>query len=355
MTLKSLSEKDKPIGVIGAGNFGSVIANLLARQRNVLLYARNEQVVELILTKKENRGYKMHERITPTKNLSDIAEQCDIIFPIVPSAHFRTMMKELSPYLHPYHLLIHGTKGFDVTLPEGQTIDTMAKLDRSMVKTMSEVIVEESVVARVGCLAGPNLARELAEGHPAATVIASHFNEVINVGKRLLRNDHFQVYGNNDLVGVELAGVLKNVIAIAAGALSGMGYGENAKGLLISRGMVEMVYLGRALGGNTKAFLGIAGIGDLATTCNSALSRNFNVGFRLAQGETLENILASTDEIAEGINTVQITKKCADYYKVQAPITSTLYHVLFEKMTVKRALGHLMRYPLNVDIDFLTE
>jgi glycerol-3-phosphate dehydrogenase (NAD(P)+) len=355
MTSKSLSEKDKPIGVIGAGNFGSVIANLLARQRKVLLYARNEQVVQHIRATKENRGYKMHEQITPTNSLSDIAEQCDIIFPIVPSAHFRSMMKELSPYLHPYHLLIHGTKGFDVMLPDGHTIDTIKELNRSMVKTMSEVIVEESVVARVGCLAGPNLARELAEGHPAATVIASHFNEVINVGKRLLRNDHFQVYGNNDLVGVELAGVLKNVIAIAAGALSGMGYGENAKGLLISRGMVEMVYLGRALGGNTKAFLGIAGIGDLATTCNSSLSRNFNVGFRLAQGETLDSILASTDEIAEGINTVQIGKKCADYYKVRAPITSTLYHVLFEKMTVKRALGHLMRYPLNVDIDFLAE
>ena len=310
MTLKSLSEKDKPIGVIGAGNFGSVIANLLARQRNVLLYARNEQVVELILTKKENRGYKMHERITPTKNLSDIAEQCDIIFPIVPSAHFRSMMKSLSPHLHPYHLLIHGTKGFDVTLPKGHTIESMDKLDRTAVKTMSEVIAEESVVARIGCLAGPNLAKELAEGHPAATVIASHFDEVINIGKRLLRADHFQVYGNNDLVGVELAGVLKNVIAIAAGALSGMGYGENAKGLLISRGMVEMVYLGRAFGGNTKAFLGIAGIGDLATTCNSSLSRNFHVGYRLAKGETLKDIIASMDEIAEGINTVQIAKKC---------------------------------------------
>jgi glycerol-3-phosphate dehydrogenase (NAD(P)+) len=353
MTSKSLSDKDKPIGVIGAGNFGSVIANLLALNRNVLLFARDEKVVEHILSKKENRGYKMHERIVPTNDLSQIAQRCDIIFPIVPSAHFRSMMKELSPHLHPYHLLIHGTKGFDVTLPAGESVDSIDKLSRTMVKTMSEVIAEESVVVRIGCLAGPNLAKELAEGHPAATVIASHFNEVINTGKRLLRTDHFQVYGNNDLVGVELAGVLKNVIAIAAGALSGMGYGENAKGLLISRGMVEMVYLGRAFGGNTKAFLGIAGIGDLATTCNSSLSRNFQVGFRLAKGETLKDILASMDEIAEGIKTVQIAKKCADYYKVRAPITATLYHVLFEEMTVKRALGYLMRYPLNVDIDFL--
>ena len=184
-------------------------------------------------------------------------------------------------------------------------------------------------------------------------MIASHFNEVINLGKRLLRNDRFQVYGNNDLVGVELAGVIKNIIAIAAGALSGMGLGENAKGLLISRGMVEMVYLGRALGGNTKAFLGVAGVGDLVTTCNSPLSRNFSVGNRLANGETLKDILASTDEIAEGINTVHIAKKCADYYKVRAPITNTLYQVLFEDLTMKQALRYLMRYPLNTDIDFL--
>jgi len=354
MSSKSLSD-DKPIGVIGAGNFGSVVANLLARQRNVLLYARDERAVERINSSRENRGHKLSPKITATNDLSLIAERCEVLFPIVPSGHFRSLMRQLSPWLHPYHILIHGTKGFDVTLPDGQTLDSIDKLDRSMVKTMSEVIQEETVAVRVGCLAGPNLSRELAEGHPAATVIASHFNEVFNIGKRLLRNEHFQVYGNNDIVGVELAGVLKNVIAIAAGALNGMGYGENARGLLVSRGMVEMVYLGRALGGNTKAFLGVAGIGDLVTTCNSSLSRNFTVGHRLAKGERLSEILQSTDEIAEGINTVKVAKKCADQYKVRAPITNTLYQVLFEDMTVKKALEYLMRYPLNVDIDFLSE
>lgn len=352
MTLRSLSD-DKPIGVIGAGNFGTVVANLLAQHRHVLLYARDEKVISRILEKRENRGYLIHERITPVDDLETIARECDVIFPIVPSEHFRAMMRQLSPHLRPYHILIHGTKGFDLTLPDGETIESMTSLDRRHVKTMSEVIREESVVIRVGCLAGPNLARELAAQQPAATVIASHFNEVINLGKRLLRNNQFQVYGNNDLVGVELAGVLKNIIAIAAGALSGLGYGENAKGLLVSRGMVEMIYLGRALGGNTTAFLGVAGIGDLVTTCNSSLSRNFTIGFRLAKGETLPEILASTDEVAEGIHTVRIAKKCSDYYKVKAPITNTLYQVLFQDLTVQQALRYLMRYPLNVDIDFL--
>lgn len=352
MTLRSSSD-DRPIGVIGAGNFGSVIANMLARHRKVLLYARDEKVVARISEKRENRGHKLHRNVHPTSDLKYLAQECEVIFPIVPSAHFRTMMKKLSPYLHPYHILIHGTKGFDIKLQKDHTIESITKLNRHQVKTMSEVIREESVVVRVGCLAGPNLSKELAERHPAATVIASHFDEVINLGKRLLRNDRFQVYGNKDLVGVELAGVLKNIIAIASGALSGMGYGENAKGLLVSRGMVEMIYLGRALGGNTTAFLGLAGIGDLVTTCNSSLSRNFQVGYQLAQGKTLEEILAETDEIAEGINTVRIAKKCADYYKVQAPITNTLYKVLFEDLTMKQALQYLMRYPLNVDIDFL--
>jgi glycerol-3-phosphate dehydrogenase (NAD(P)+) len=352
MISKSLSD-DKPVGVIGAGNFGSVVANLLARHKKVLLYVRDEQLINKIIESRENRGHKMHKQITPTNDLAELARECDVIFPIVPSSHFRAMMKQLSPYLHPYHILIHGTKGLDIVLPQNQTLETITKLNRSHVKTISEVIHEESVVVRVGCLAGPNLSKELAQGHPAATVIASHFDEVINLGKRLLRNDRFQVYGNKDLVGVELAGVLKNIIAIAAGALSGLGYGENAKGLLISRGMVEMIYLGRALGGNTTAFLGVAGIGDLVTTCNSSLSRNFQVGHQLAQGKSLDQILANTDEIAEGVNTVRIIKKCADYYKVKAPITSTLHKILFQDLTVTEGLQYLMRYPLNVDIDFL--
>ncbi len=351
MTLKSSS--DKPVGVVGAGNFGTVIANILARHRRVLLYARDEKSVEKMSDRRVNRGHKLHKNILPTNDLKGLASECDIIFPIVPSAHFREMMKKLAPHLHPFHLLIHGTKGFDIKLPRKETIETVMVLSRREVLTMSEVIREESVVVRVGCLAGPNLSAELSQRQPGATVVASPFQEVIQTGKRLLRNDRFQVYGNTDLVGVEIAGVLKNIIAIASGCLSGLGYGENAKGLLISRGAVEMVYLGRILGGNTKAFLGVAGIGDLVTTCNSPNSRNFTVGYRLAKGETLSEILDDMREVAEGVNTVRVVKKCADYYKARPLITDTLYKVLFEGMAVQDALDYLMRYPLNVEIDFV--
>jgi len=218
---------------------------------------------------------------------------------------------------------------------------------------MSEVIMEESVVVRIGCLAGPNLAQELAEGQPSATVVASRFNEVIQEGQRLLRSDLFQVYGSSDLIGVELSGVLKNIIAIASGAISGLGLGENSRGLLISRGMVEMIYLGRVLGGNTQAFIGLAGIGDLVTTCASQLSRNFTVGYRLAQGESIDQITGTMEETAEGINTVQVARSLAKYYKVRAPITEKLYDIMFDGLSPKTALQYLMKYPFNVDIDFL--
>ena len=351
MNSKKLS--DRRVGVIGAGNFGTAIANLLAENCYVLQYVRDKQAIQGITETKQHRGQAMNPNITPTLSLEEVARECDVIFPIVPSAHFRAMMKDLAPFLKPYHILIHGTKGFDLNLPKGKTIESVPKLNRDVVRTMSEVIKEESVVVRVGCLAGPNLSKELAQRQPGATVVASPFNEVIQIGKKLLRNDRFNVYENPDLVGIELAGVLKNIIAIASGALSGLGYGENAKGLLVSRGAVEMVYLGRALGGNVKAFLGVAGIGDLVTTCNSPMSRNFTVGYRLAKGEKLNDILQDMEEVAEGVNTIKIAKKCADFYNIRALITQTLYRVLFEDLTVQEALQYLMRYPLNVDIDFI--
>ena len=349
MDSKILSEK--PVGVIGAGSFGTAIANILAEKSKVLLYARNENVVRHIQDKGVSSGQKLHENVAGTNELREIATECDILFPIVPSSNFRSLIQDLSGYLHPYHMLIHGTKGLDVSVPAemGQTTD----LNRNQVKTMSEIIQDESLVVRVGCLAGPNLARELADLQPAATVVASHFDEVIEAGMKLLRNDRFQVYGSKDLIGVELCGVLKNIIAIASGALSGLGYGENARALLISRGMVEMIYLGRALGGNTEAFIGLAGVGDLVATCSSTFSRNFSVGYRLAKGEVLAQIVDSMEETAEGINTIKIAKKLANYYKVRAPILEMLHKVLFENFTVEEALQYLMKYPLNVDIDFL--
>jgi glycerol-3-phosphate dehydrogenase (NAD(P)+) len=344
---------NKPIGIIGAGSFGTVVANLIAANRPVILYARKPEVVKEMIATRISNKQPLHPEVTPTNDMEEVAKKCDIIFPIVPSNSFRKMMKQLAPFLHPSHILIHGTKGFDLNLPEGESIDKNSTFTRGEVRTMSEVIMEESVVVRVGCLAGPNLAKELVAGQPAATVVASRFDEVITEGQKLLRSEKFQVYGSFDLIGIELCGILKNIMAIAAGALNGMGFGENAKALLISRGMVEMIYLGKALGGNTQAFIGLAGIGDLVATSSSKLSRNFSVGYRLAQGEKLQDILNTMEEVAEGVETVRIAKKLADHYKVRAPITEILYKVLYQDMTVEDGLQYLMRYPLSEDVSFL--
>ena len=232
-------------------------------------------------------------------------------------------------------------------------INEFNPVSREHVKTMSEVIIEESSVLRVGCLAGPNLAKEMAAKKPAASVVASHFNEVINIGQKLLRNDRFLIYGSSDLIGIELCGVLKNIIAIGSGAIAGLGLGENAKSLLISRGIVEMVQIGKTLGGNAEAFLGLAGIGDLVATCNSNLSRNYSVGFRLAQGETIEAIIESMDEVAEGVKTIDIVNTLAKTYKVRCPITESLYKILHREMTVEDAHNFLMKFPFRAEIDFL--
>ena len=348
----ALKNTYNPVGVIGIGSFGTAVSNLLSNNTDVILYGRNPEQVEEVNSSRISNNQKLNKNIELTHDLEYIATKCSVIFPIIPAPTFRSLMKALSQYLKPYHILIHGIKGLDLK-GEQSDFNPDKLISRSEVRTMSEVVLEESVVVRVGCLAGPNLAEELAQGQPSATVVASRFNEVILAGQKLLRTDRFQVYGSNDLIGVELSGALKNIIAIASGALTGLGLGENSRGFLISRGMVEMIYLGKVLGGNTQAFVGLAGIGDLVTTCSSQLSRNFTVGYRLAKGESLDSITESMEETAEGINTVRVTRSLAKYYKIRAPITEKLYDVMFEGLSPDTALQYLMKYPFNVDIDFL--
>lgn len=347
------SSKPKLVGVVGVGSFGAAIANILAEKNPVMVYARKEETVSEINSSHTAAGRALNPGIVATSSPEELCKACEILFFMIPSAGFMEVVKNFAPHLHPYHLIIHGTKGLSLNLPAGESLETVKSLRRSQILTMSEVILQETVAVRVGCLAGPNIAKELSLGHPAATVIASKYNEVILEGQRLLRSEKFQVYGNSDIVGVELSGVLKNIIAIAAGALAGLGLGENAKGLLISRGMVEMVHLSKALGGSVQSVIGLAGVGDLVTTCNSVDSRNFTVGYRLAKGETLDQILGTMEEVAEGINTVRIIDAFLKTAGIRAPIAESLHRVLFEGSSIEEALQFLMKFPFSVDIDFV--
>lgn len=342
----------KRIGVLGAGSFGIAISNLIAKNEDVLLFARKPALTEKINTQHEHLGVKLSERIVATSKIEEIASHCTLLFPLVPSNNFRDLIQQLSPFLKPYHIIIHGTKGLDLN---GINLDTYEakSLERSQVYSMSEVIRQETVVLRVGCLSGPNLASEIMEGQPTATVIASNYDEVIEMGQKALDSKSFRVFGSYDLIGAELAGALKNIIALGSGILRGIGLGKNIQAMLITRGLLEMVHFGKALGSTSEAFLGIAGIGDLIATSTSSNSRNFTFGYRIGQGETVEEIMATMPELAEGVRTVQIATFLAKKNKMHVPITQTIYRIIFDGMEVERAIEFLMRYPYSVDVDFL--
>lgn len=346
-----MGDLNKTVGVIGSGSFGTALANLLAENQKVLMYDRKPEAAKRMQSERMARGYALHERVEVTNSIERIANECFLIFPVVPSQHFKEMIIDFSPYLRPDHIMIHATKGlhcdFDIQTARAEQIRLKD------IKTMSELILEETGIVRVGCLAGPNLALEIMEKQPAATVIASRFDEVIREGIAALRCDRFQVYGNKDILGIELAGVLKNYVAIAAGALSGLGYGENVRALLITRGMAEMIYIGKSLGADKKAFLGMAGIGDLIATCSSPKSRNFTIGYRIAKGEKLDDILQSLGEVAEGVRTVKIGRLIVEHSGANAPLLQSIHKVLYEGLEIDRAVRFLMRYYTDADAEYL--
>ncbi|HKK78566.1 MAG TPA: hypothetical protein VJ933_03010, partial [Phaeodactylibacter sp.] len=207
---------EQPVGIIGAGSFGTAIANLLAYNVDVLLYSRQAELVQQINSAHHHMGVTLSERVRATNDIAELSSECTLLFPVVPSDNFRNMMRTLGPHLRPYHILIHGTKGFDAPEMTANGTDSNTLLSREQVSTMSEVIRQESCVMRVGCLSGPNLASEIMEGQPTATVIGSHYDEVISLGKKVLSSEHFHVFGTYDLLGAELAGALKNIIAIGS-------------------------------------------------------------------------------------------------------------------------------------------
>ncbi len=344
----------KPVGVIGSGKFGTTIAKLLSENVDVLLLSRREEVVEAINEKHHFLGMDLSPRIVCTNDQEEFAASCDLIFPVVPSKSFRWMMQGIAPFLRPRHIMIQCTKGLDVgeislESVKGGTVRILPK----DVKTMTEVIQEESVVVRVGCLSGPNLSSEIMAGEPAATVIASRFDEVVNIGKKVLQSDVFRVYGTRDLKGAEWGGVLKNCYAIASGMIHGMGFGYNLRAVLITRSISEMVRLAHEMGSSKKAFFGMSGIGDMIATASVNKSRNFSVGERLGKGEKLEDILNSMTEPAEGLRTVIIARELSRHFGLHLPIVEILFKIIYEDFDKQKALVYLMNYPYTEDVDFM--
>ena len=321
------------VGVIGNGAWGTTLALLLANKgtETILWDHRPERAVE-IQQQRENilflPGFRFPSTLYVTSNLKEAVEGKDALLLVTPSQRMRENVRLLAPYVGKGTILISASKGIEI----------------SSLKRMTEVICEElpNAVNRIAALSGPNISREVAEGKPTATVIAAYGQEVAVYARTLLTTSNYRVYTADDVVGVELGGALKNIIAIGAGMNDGMNMGENAKAAFITRGLAELARLGLAAGAHPMTFAGLAGIGDLIVTCASPLSRNHQLGRRLAAGQKLEHILSSTHSVAEGIYTTKAALKLAERYNVEMPITHQLSLVLFEGLDPYIAVSELM-------------
>jgi glycerol-3-phosphate dehydrogenase (NAD(P)+) len=281
---------------------------------------------------RENRmflpGFRFPENLQVTSDIAQATEEQDLLLLVTPSQRLRENLRLLRPTLGAETLLVGASKGIEL----------------GTLKRMSEVICEEIPDARerLAALSGPNISREVAGEKPTAAVVAAYTPEVALRARAILTAAHYRVYSSDDVIGVELGGALKNIIAIGAGFNDGMDYGENAKAAFITRGLAEISRLGLAAGANPLTFAGLAGIGDLIATCASPLSRNLQLGRRLAAGEKLETILTSTHAVAEGVFTTRAALELAARYEVEMPITRQLSLVLFENLDPRKVVPELM-------------
>jgi glycerol-3-phosphate dehydrogenase (NAD(P)+) len=321
------------VGVVGSGAWGTTLALMLARKgiSTVLWEHHPERALEMQRLR-ENAiflpGFFFPAGLIVTPDLVEAVREKDMLILVTPSQRMRENVRLLAPFVGRETLLVSASKGIEI----------------NTLRRMTEVVAEELPAhrERVAALSGPNIAREIAEEKPTAAVVAAEFQDVAVQARILLTTDLFRVYTSNDVVGVELGGALKNIIAIGAGFNDGMGYGDNAKAAFITRGIAEIVRLGLAAGANPMTFTGLAGLGDLIVTCASPLSRNHQLGRRLAEGEKVADIMASMRSVAEGVSTTKAALQLAAYYHVDMPITGLLNMVLFENLDPRTAVPELM-------------
>lgn len=322
------------VAVLGAGSWGTALARLLVeKDHSVRVWTPEADVVEDIRSNNVNSrylpGYPFAGDVTATGSMAEAVDGAEAVVMAVPSGAVREVATQLAQVMERIPLLINAGKG----------------LERDTGLRMSEVLrqaLPEEAARQCVALSGPNLAVEVARQVPTATVVASADEQCARQAQELLRSPYLRAYRSSDVAGVELAGALKNVLAIGAGISEGMGYGDNTKAALVTRGLAEMMRLGGALGAQPKTFMGLAGIGDLITTCASHLSRNLRVGLALGQGKTVEQALADVKQVAEGIPTCKAAYALAASLGVSVPITEQLYQVLFEGKSPTAAVSDLM-------------
>jgi glycerol-3-phosphate dehydrogenase (NAD(P)+) len=318
------------VAVIGAGAWGTTLSILLAEKgHQVVLWAYEKEIVTEIMEFRENKrflpGFPVPASISVTGEIKETRDS-EIYILAVPTQFLRAVARPLAKVFDPSAIIVSASKG----------------IEEKTLKLPLEILAEELSTVKLCALSGPNLSQEIAKGLPAATVAASRDKSVAKIVQDNLMLERFRVYTNDDVIGVQLGGALKNIIAIAAGVADGLNLGDNAKSGLMIRGIVEITRLGVALGARAETFAGLSGMGDLIATCSSKLSRNHFVGEQIARGRKMPDLLKEMKEVAEGVPTTVAARALGKERKVPLPITEEVYHVLYEGKDPYRALTDLM-------------
>lgn len=334
MFVYSKQLQNDSVAIIGATTWGTTLGIILARRGfQVNLLVRSEAEEHLLETRREHTlrlpGYEFPESMRITSSGEKAFDNAQAAIYAVPASRVRENVRNTLPYISGTPLLIIASKG----------------LERDSGKRMSEIFFDELPVAHhrsICVLSGPNLAREIIKGHPAMSVISASDLLIAQSAQAILNSSAFRVYTNEDLIGVELGGALKNIIAIGAGIADGMGYGANTKAAYLTRGLAEITRLGVAAGASPLTFGGLAGLGDLMATCYSPMSRNYRFGGQIAKGQKVADILSEIGEIVEGINTVPAALEMAKTLQVDMPITDAINRILFDELDLIEAVDQLL-------------
>ena len=328
------------VSIIGAGGWGTALSVHLSRKGfPVFLWERFPDYAKELSERRENYkflpGIKIPLSIHITSSLEEALKEAEIVIIAVPSRYFRSVVKEFKNYPK-QALFISVTKG----------------IEEESLKRMTEILKEELGVERIGALSGPSHAEEVARFLPTAVVASSEDKEIARAIQEIFMAPNLRVYANSDLKGVELGGALKNIIAISCGISDGLGFGDNAKAALMTRGMVEITRLGVSMGARPSTFWGLAGIGDLIVTCTSSFSRNRWLGERIGKGEKLSSVEEKMEMVAEGVPTTRSAMRLAEKYGVEMPITRAVYQILFEGKNPKEGVMELMERTPREEEDF---
>ena len=325
------------VAVIGAGAWGTALAMALARKggHTIRLWANEPEVVESIATRRVNQrflpGFEIPPSVEPTHELNAALTGAEIVVSVMPSQHCRALFERMAPQLDPQTLLVSCTKGL-----ESGTLLRMSEV-------ISDVFRKRKFTARVGAISGPSFAKEVARGDPTAVTVASDDAKLSRVVQNAFNSSRFRVYTNDDVIGVELGGALKNIVAIAAGVCDGLGLGHNSVAALITRGLAEIARLVVACGGRLDTMAGLAGLGDLVLTCTGDLSRNRSVGVELGRGRKLPDIIAGMHgAVAEGVFTTKAAVGLARKKNVEMPITEQMFAILEQGRAPQQAIEELM-------------